>query len=84
MRLILINFLLQSWLCDVYCHLFFGVGLLYYRNTENPTAIEEAKEYFHRAIHNGKQLESYHKLAEIYKSSNNFPKAIEMLESTLP
>lgn len=60
------------------------VGLLFYRNIDNPTMVEEAKEYFHRAIHNGKQLESYHKLAEIYKASNNFPKAIEMLESTLP
>lgn len=59
-------------------------GLLYYRNIDNPSSIEEAKEYFHRAIQNGKQLESYHKLAEIYKTGNNFPKAIEMLESTLP
>lgn len=45
--------------------------------------VEEAKEYFHRAIHTGKQLESYQKLADIYKHGNNFPKAIEMLESTL-
>lgn len=45
--------------------------------------MDEAKEYFHRAIRHGKQVESLNKLAEIYKAENNLPKAIEMLESTL-
>lgn len=45
--------------------------------------MDEAKEYFHRAIRHGKQVESMNKLAEIYKAENNLPKAIEMLESTL-
>lgn len=45
--------------------------------------MDEAKEYFHRAIRHGKQAESLNKLAEIYKTENNLPKAIEMLENTL-
>lgn len=44
---------------------------------------DEAKEYFHRAVRNGKQIESYSKLAEIYIAENNLPKAIEMLESSM-
>lgn len=61
------------------------LGELLYRNCDKTDAavIDEAKEYFHRAIRNGKQLESYYKLAEIYKAENNLPKAIEMLENTL-
>lgn len=43
---------------------------------------DEVKEYFHRAIGDGKQIGSYNRLAEIYKSENNLPKAIEMLENT--
>lgn len=63
----------------------FIVGELLYRNHNRlrPNAIDEAKEYFHRAIRHGKQAESLNKLAEIYKTENNLPKAIEMLESTL-
>lgn len=60
-------------------------GELLYRNYSKlrPNAMDEAKEYFHRAIRHGKQMESLNKLAEIYKAENNLPKAIEMLESTL-
>jgi len=32
---------------------------------------------------NGKQVESYRKLAEIYIKENDNPKAIEMLENSL-
>lgn len=42
---------------------------------------DEVKEYFHRAVRDGKQLESYTLLAEIYKAENNLPRAIEMLEN---
>lgn len=42
---------------------------------------DEVKDYFHRAVRDGKQLESYNILAEIYKNENNLPKAIEMLEN---
>lgn len=60
-------------------------GELLYRNygKSRPKAIDEAKEYFQRAIQNGKQFESYNELAQIYKAENNLPKAIEMLENTL-
>lgn len=49
----------------------------------NLPVTDEVKEYFHRAIRDGKQIESYNRLAEIYKAENNLPKAIEMLENTL-
>lgn len=60
-------------------------GELLYRNYGQirPKAIDEAKEYFHRAIRDGKQMESYRQLAHIYKAERNLPKAIEMLENTL-
>lgn len=59
-------------------------GDLLCRNATQPRAnINEAKEYFHRAIQNGRQIESHQKLALIYKEENNFPKAIEMLEHSL-
>lgn len=43
---------------------------------------DEVKEYFHRAVRDGKHIQSYNLLAEIYKAENNLPKAIEMLENT--
>lgn len=46
------------------------------------TVTDEVKEYFNRAVANGKHLESYNILAEIYKAENNLPMAIEMLENT--
>lgn len=59
-------------------------GDLLCRNATHPRAnINEAKEYFHRAIQNGRQIESHQKLALIYKEENNFSKAIEMLEHSL-
>lgn len=45
------------------------------------TVTDEIKEYFHRAVRDGKQLESYAILAEIYKTENNLQKSIEMLEN---
>lgn len=61
------------------------LGELLYRNYKKvrPNAVDEAKEYFQRAIQNGKQIESYSELAHIYKAENNLTKAIEMLENTL-
>lgn len=42
---------------------------------------DEVKEYFLKSIRDGKQLESYSRLAEIYRAENNLSKAIEMLEN---
>lgn len=62
----------------------FNSGDLLCRTATHPRAnINEAKEYFHRAIQNGRQIESHQKLAFIYKEENNFSKAIEMLEHSL-
>lgn len=60
-----------------------SLGDLLYRkcNRLQVAVSDEVKEYFNRAIRDGKQLESYTLLAEIYKSENNLPKAIEMLEN---
>ncbi|XP_031616366.1 Bardet-Biedl syndrome 4 protein homolog [Contarinia nasturtii] len=59
------------------------IGDLLYRkcNRMQVAVSDEVKEYFHRAVRDGKQLESYALLAEIYKAENNVPKAIEMLEN---
>lgn len=46
------------------------------------TVTDEVKDYFHRASCDSKQLDSFKRLAEIYKAESNFPKAIEVLEST--
>ncbi|KAJ6644549.1 Bardet-Biedl syndrome 4 protein like, partial [Pseudolycoriella hygida] len=63
---------------------YFYIGDLLCRNATHPRDnINEAKEYFHRAIQNGRQIESHQKLALIYKEENNFSKAIEMLELSL-
>lgn len=43
---------------------------------------DEVKDYFHRASCDSKQLDSFNRLAEIYKAENDFPKAIEVLEGT--
>lgn len=43
---------------------------------------DEVKDYFHRASCDSRQLDSFNRLAEIYKAENNLPKAIEMLENT--
>lgn len=60
-----------------------SLGDLLYRkcNRLQVAVSDEVKEYFNRAVQDGKQLESYTLLAEIYKSENNLPKAIEMLEN---
>lgn len=47
------------------------------------SAINDAKEYFKRAILNGKHKESYLKLAEIYAKERDYMKAIEMYENCL-
>ncbi|XP_055318142.1 Bardet-Biedl syndrome 4 protein homolog [Sitodiplosis mosellana] len=59
------------------------IGDLLYRkcNRMQVAVSDEVKEYFTRAVRDGKQLESYTLLAEIYKAENNLPKAIEMLEN---
>lgn len=59
------------------------IGELLYRkcNRLQIAVTDEVKEYFHSAVKEGKQLESFSLLAEIYKSENNLPKAIEMLEN---
>ncbi|KAG4066995.1 hypothetical protein HA402_007743 [Bradysia odoriphaga] len=63
---------------------YYYIGDLLCRNATHPRAnINEAKEYFHRAIQNGRQIESHQKLALIYKEENNFAKAIEILEHSL-
>lgn len=68
----------------IFPNVFFSLsGDLLYRkcNRMQVTVTDEVKEYFHRAVRDGKQLESYNILAEIYKTENNLPKAIEMLEN---
>ncbi|XP_037046568.1 Bardet-Biedl syndrome 4 protein homolog [Bradysia coprophila] len=63
---------------------YYYIGDLLCRNATHPRSnINEAKEYFHRAIQNGRQIESHQKLALIYKEENNFAKAIEILEHSL-
>lgn len=59
------------------------IGDLLYRkcNRMQVAVSDEVKEYFIRAVRDGKQIESYALLAEIYKAENNLPKAIEMLEN---
>jgi Bardet-Biedl syndrome 4 protein len=52
-------------------------------NLDSRAKINEAKEYFKRAITNGKQIQSYKKLAAIYRKDKDYPKAIELLESSL-
>lgn len=59
-----------------------------YRNVEISTRsaganAATAKEYFQKAIHHGKSIESYQRLAHIYREESNYTKSIEMLESTL-
>lgn len=63
--------------------IFPSLGDLLYRkcNRLQVAVSDEVKEYFVRAVRDGKQLESYTLLAEIYKAENNLPKAIEMLEN---
>lgn len=57
--------------------------LLYRKCNRMQVAVnDEVKEYFHRAVRDGKHLDSYNLLADIYKAENNLPKAIEMLENT--
>ncbi|CAO1324169.1 unnamed protein product [Diamesa tonsa] len=43
----------------------------------------EAKEYFKRAIMSGKQIKTYKLLSSIYRKEKDYPKAIELLESSL-
>lgn len=63
----------------------FYIGELLYRyfSKTRPAAIDESKEYFHRAIRQGKQIEGFSALGEIYRMENNLTKSIEMLESTM-
>uniref|UniRef100_A0A1B0EUP6 Putative o-linked n-acetylglucosamine transferase ogt n=1 Tax=Lutzomyia longipalpis TaxID=7200 RepID=A0A1B0EUP6_LUTLO len=64
--------------------LYFFIGDLLLKNVGQPKAgPKEAKEYILRGIQNGKHLESYKKLAEIYISEEDLPKAIEVLENSL-
>ncbi|XP_055920603.1 Bardet-Biedl syndrome 4 protein homolog [Eupeodes corollae] len=50
---------------------------------EDSNENEEAKTYFQRAVQNGKKLESYQRLAEIYRKEKDYLKAIEILEMSL-
>lgn len=61
-----------------------STGELLYRKCKRlqVNVSDEIKDYFHRAVRDGKQLQCYSILAEIYKAENNLPKAIEMLENT--
>lgn len=45
--------------------------------------VTEAKEYFKRAIMSGKQIKTYKLLSAIYRKEKDYPKAIELLESSL-
>ncbi|XP_055708438.1 Bardet-Biedl syndrome 4 protein homolog [Phlebotomus papatasi] len=64
--------------------LYYFIGDLLLKNVGQPRAgPKEAKEYIVRGIQNGKHLDSYKKLAEIYLSEDDLPKAIEILENSL-
>lgn len=63
--------------------LYMNEGTMSVSSTSTIKNLAAAKEYFQRAIQNGKSIESYEKLALIYKEESNYPNAIEMLESTL-
>jgi len=60
------------------------IGNLLCLNAKHSKAnILDAKEYFKRSILCGKQLDTYKTLARIYRKEKDFPKAIELLESSL-
>ncbi|GAB0094562.1 Bardet-Biedl syndrome 4 protein homolog [Sergentomyia squamirostris] len=64
--------------------LYYFIGDLLVKRIGQPRAgPKEAKEYILRGIQNGKHIESYKKLAEIYLSEDDLPKAIEVLENSL-
>lgn len=64
--------------------IYYFIGDLLQKNVGKPSmGLTQAKEYFHKSVSNGKQIESYRRLAEIYSKEHNYPKAIEMLESCL-
>ncbi|XP_055837084.1 Bardet-Biedl syndrome 4 protein homolog [Episyrphus balteatus] len=71
--------------------IFHYIGELLYRkatnnkqlNTSSSEDENEAKIYFQRAVQNGKKLESYQRLAEIYRKEKDYSKAIEILEMSL-
>lgn len=64
--------------------IYYFIGDLLQKNVGKPSmGLAQAKEYFHKSVSNGKQIESYRRLAEIYSKEHNYPKAIEMLESCL-
>lgn len=64
---------------EIYHH----IGELLCMNLDSKANISEAKEYFKRAIMDGKQIQSYKKLATLYRKEKDYPKAIELLESSL-
>lgn len=59
------------------------IGELLCMNLDSKANVSEAKEYFKRAIMGGKQIQSYKKLASIYRKEKDYTKAIELLESSL-
>ncbi|XP_059612656.1 Bardet-Biedl syndrome 4 protein homolog [Phlebotomus argentipes] len=64
--------------------LYYFIGDLLLKNVGQPRAgPKEAKEYILRGVQGGKHLDSYKKLAEIYLSEDDLPKAIEVLENSL-
>lgn len=64
---------------EIYHH----IGEIYSMNLDSRAKINEAKEYYKRAIMNGKQIPSYKKLSLLYRKDKDYPKAIELLESSL-
>lgn len=60
------------------------IGELLYLNAKHSKgSVLDAKEYFTRSIICGKQMETYRKLYQIYRNEKNYPKAIELLESSV-
>lgn len=60
------------------------IGDLLSAHTKHARAnVLDAKEYFKRSIMCGRQMQTYKKLAAIYRKEKDYPKVIELLESSL-
>lgn len=44
---------------------------------------QEAKEYFQKAVEHGKMIDSFKRLAELFRQEKDYSKAIEILETCL-
>lgn len=50
---------------------------------DNQNSRQEAKQYFQKAVEHGKMIDSFKRLAELYRQEKDYPKAVEVLEACL-